>query len=131
MLYEVITQGGDGYNHEYLERAVAAYVDAIKSVNSSKGEYGLVGWGENGDTYWTIWNDENNRYSPEIVWGPPVIGTKGASNGGNMGAMWFKPTFDGSWAGGTLNPTENAVHWFDRITSYNVCYTKLLRKMRL
>lgn len=118
--YGVDPKGGEGYNHEYLERSVVAYVDALKSVDRSNGEYGLVEWGENGDTYWTIWNDENNRYSPENILTPPVRDSKFQGNHGNMGANWFKPTFDGSWAGGTLNPTQNAVDKFETVDGYDI-----------
>ena len=118
--YGVDPKGGEGYNQIYLERSVAAYVEALKSVNNSDGEYRLVEWGENCDTYWTIWNDENDRLSPEIVWGPPIVNSKKNSVHGNMGANWFKPTFDGSWNGGTYNPTENAVSWYETKDGYAI-----------
>jgi len=102
------------YNQDYLQRAIVASIDAIKSAEASS-DYRMVSWEELPET----WVSKTTQLSPECIF-TPSFRSGPETNTNNGGSAWFKPPFDGGWSGATIYPSQNGVDMFETADGWDI-----------
>ncbi|RED96013.1 RagB/SusD family nutrient uptake outer membrane protein [Marinoscillum furvescens] len=108
----LLDNGVEAYNDEYLQRAAEASLEAIQTAQNS-GYYRMYPWSEYMENWWS----DNDFISDEALWGPPQEYWDNQGNANVVGAGMFRPRAipgAGGWAAHAA-PTQNAVDKFEHI----------------